>query len=98
MADFPSPGSFEWLEDESADLYFSPENGELQLGDIVINAARVFSQAEEYGHSPLREYAFLVTHSMLHLTGYDHMTEEEAAQMESLQEQILEKVGIPRFL
>jgi probable rRNA maturation factor len=66
------------------------------LGDIVISGDKVLEQAEEYGHSVLREYAFLITHSMLHLMGYDHMTPEEATQMESLQEAILLKMNIQR--
>ena len=50
---------------------FDPETGELSLGDIVISKEKVLSQAEVYGHSVLREYAFLIVHSVLHLTGYD---------------------------
>ena len=64
--------------------------------DIVINAFRVWEQAEEYGHSPRREFAFLVAHSMLHLCGYDHMTPEEARRMEVRQEAVLLELGIPR--
>ncbi len=73
-----------------------PENGALMLGDIVINTQRVISQAEEYGHSPLREYAFLIAHSMLHLMGYDHMEEEERSVMEGKQEEILTALQITR--
>ena len=61
-----------------------------------ICAARVFSQAEEYGHTPLREFAFLVTHSMLHLLGYDHMEPEEEKVMFARQEEILKELGITR--
>ena len=57
---------------------------------------RVCSQAKEYGHSERREYAFLIVHSVLHLLGYDHMTDEEAAQMEEKQRQILEAMQIFR--
>lgn len=62
----------------------------------MISVDRVLSQAEEYGHSVLREYSFLIAHSMLHLFGYDHMTEEEAEQMQSMQEDILRGLGITR--
>ncbi len=75
---------------------FDPETGELILGDIVINADRVYSQSEEYGHSVKREFAFLVTHSLLHLCGYDHMDEESARIMEEKQEEILTALGILR--
>ena len=57
---------------------------------------RILSQAEEYGHSIKREYAFLIAHSMYHLCGYDHMSEEEAALMESKQENILKLLQITR--
>ena len=70
--------------------------GDLLLGDIVISADKVAAQAEEYGHSRRREYAFLIAHSMLHLMGYDHMTPEDAAEMERLQEEILQQLGISR--
>ena len=54
------------------------------------------AQAEIYGHSQKREFAFLVAHSMLHLSGYDHMEQEEAAVMEAKQEAALIKLGITR--
>ena len=75
---------------------FDPESGELQLGDIVINLDRVYEQAAAYGHSVVREYAFLLVHSVLHLCGYDHMESEEAKQMEAEQERILQTLGITR--
>ena len=80
---------------ESAEA-FNPESGELMLGDIVISKEKVLSQAEEYGHLPKREYAFLIAHSMLHLFGYDHMVDEERVVMEAKQKEIMEKVGIFR--
>ncbi|MCR5094673.1 MAG: rRNA maturation RNase YbeY [Lachnospiraceae bacterium] len=73
-----------------------PETGCVVLGDIVICVPRVFSQASEYGHSPKREFAFLLTHSLFHLLGYDHETPEEAAMMEEKQETVLTCLGITR--
>ena len=97
MNDYEIPGNFDFLEDGAASAdCFDPETGELLMGDIVINAGRVISQAEEFGHSQKREYAFLITHSMIHLCGYDHMEPEEAAMMEDKQRSILEKLGILR--
>lgn len=65
--------------------FFNPDTGNLILGDIIISVEKVTEQADEYGHSEKREFAFLVAHSMLHLSGYDHMTEEEAIVMEQKQ-------------
>lgn len=93
--DYNNPADFTGIEDTIED-YFDPENGELCLGDIVISVEKVYEQAEEYGHSPLREYAFLIAHSMLHLLGYDHMESGEAALMEQKQEKILNRLGITR--
>ncbi|MCD7716879.1 MAG: rRNA maturation RNase YbeY [Lachnospiraceae bacterium] len=94
MIDFETPGEFDWLEDE--DDCFDPESGELVLGDIVISADKVLEQADAYGHSVTREYAFLITHSILHLLGYDHMTASDAAEMEQIQKDILETLHITR--
>ena len=62
----------------------------------MISKEKVFSQAKEYGHTLKREFAFLVVHSILHLSGYDHMEEEERKTMEALQDKILEKLDILR--
>ena len=56
----------------------------------------VVAQAEEYGHSVEREYAFLIAHSMLHLFGYDHMEDDERKVMEDKQKDILERLQIYR--
>lgn len=94
MVDYEEPGEFDFLEDSFE--YFNPESGELMLGDIVISKEKVIAQAEEYGHSIEREYAFLIAHSMLHLFGYDHMEEDERVVMESKQKEILERLQILR--
>lgn len=94
MVDFEKPAEYDFLEEE--DDCFDPETGELILGNIVISKEKVVSQAEEYGHSLKREYAFLIAHSMLHLLGYDHMEEDERAVMEEKQRKVLEKLGIER--
>lgn len=93
--DYETPADFSGIE-ELAEDYFNPESGELCLGDIVINVDKVYEQALEYGHSLLREYAFLLAHSMLHLLGYDHMERTEQAVMEDKQEEILKRLGITR--
>ena len=93
--DFEIPSDFEMLIEEVVDN-FNPETGELVLGDIVICTERVIAQAEEYGHSLTREFAFLVAHSMFHLLGYDHMEAEEAAYMEAKQEDVLGRLNIMR--
>ncbi|MDE7323617.1 MAG: rRNA maturation RNase YbeY [Lachnospiraceae bacterium] len=93
--DYESPSDFSEIEASAVD-YFDPESGELYLGDIAVSVDKVYEQAEEYGHSVMREYAFLLAHSMLHLMGYDHMEPGEAAIMERKQEDILDRLNITR--
>ncbi|MCI5732265.1 MAG: rRNA maturation RNase YbeY, partial [Eubacterium sp.] len=69
---------------------------ELVLGDIVLCSDVVREQAEEYGHSELREFSFLVVHSLLHLFGYDHVEEEERIEMEEKQRDIMNQLQILR--
>lgn len=84
------------LDDENMSDLVNPETGLVVLGDIVISLEKVESQAIEYGHSVTREYAFLIAHSMLHLSGYDHMEPDEAARMEEKQRLVLDTLGITR--
>lgn len=72
------------------------DNDAILLGDIVISLEKAAVQAEEYGHSIKREVAFLLTHSLFHLLGYDHETPEEEKEMFQKQEKVLEKLGITR--
>ena len=94
MIPFETPADYQILDQDES--FFDLDTVELLLGDIMLSAERVISQAEDYGHSIKREFCFLVAHSMLHLLGYDHMVPEEAAIMEQKQEAALEKLGITR--
>lgn len=94
MVDYEMHGDFSVLEDDYS--CFHPDTGELILGDIIISLEKVVSQAEEYNHSKKREFAFLIAHSMLHLSGYDHIEDEERKIMEQKQEEILNNLGITR--
>lgn len=66
------------------------------LGDIIISVSRAQEQAEEYGHSFMREIGFLAVHGFLHLLGYDHETEEDEKEMFSRQKDILNEFGLQR--
>lgn len=81
------------LEDE--DSLVLPEDVRV-LGDIYISIDKARSQAEEYGHSLLRELSFLAVHGFYHLLGYDHMTKEDEKVMFGKQEEVLEANGIKR--
>lgn len=95
MLDYEEAGDFSFIDEENGE-YFDPESGELVFGYIVISVDKVKEQAKEYGHSELRELTFLVVHSMLHLSGYDHIKDDERKVMEEKQKQILDKMKIYR--
>ena len=81
------------LEDE--DTIIIPDEERI-LGDIYISIDKAKQQAEEYGHSLLRELSFLAVHGFYHLLGYDHQTKEEEKIMFTKQEEVLEAYGIRR--
>ena len=66
------------------------------LGDIYICLDKAKEQAQDYGHSLKREISFLTIHGLLHLLGYDHMTETDEKEMFGLQEMILNEYGLER--
>lgn len=66
------------------------------LGDIVISVEKAEEQAKEYNHSFEREIGFLVVHSMFHLMGYDHDTEETTKEMRKKEEDVLQSVNLMR--
>lgn len=72
------------------------EEGRLMIGSIVVCCDRAREQAEEYGHSYERELHYLLVHGIMHCLGYDHMTDEERAEMREKEEFILGKMGITR--
>lgn len=86
--------SFPLGDDEGFEV--NPDTDAILLGDIVISLEKAQSQAVEYGHSFRREVAFLLTHSLFHLLGYDHMTPDEEREMFDKQEKVLHKLGITR--
>jgi len=86
--------SFALNEGEEPEIIDKPE--EILLGDIIISLETATRQAEEYGHSLERELAYLTVHGILHLLGYDHMTEEEKKKMRQEEEYVLSFLGINR--
>lgn len=95
--------SFPSLEDIrgeflSADDYADEldEEDNLFIGSIAVCEKRAKEQAEEYGHSFERELNYLVTHGVFHLLGYDHMTEEDKAEMRTREERVLKKLNLTR--
>lgn len=91
--------SFPMFEKDDLDkLVNNTKKGVLQdiMGDIIISIERVKEQAKEYGHSFEREFAYMLVHGFYHLRGYDHMVEEEKAQMREKEENVLSQLNITR--
>lgn len=74
----------------------NPVNGEVELGDILISIDTGKAQAEEYNHSLEREISYLALHGLLHLLGYDHMTDEDKKLMRKKEEDVLKLLNILR--
>ncbi len=79
-------------DEDEPELIGGPE--EHLYGDIIISAETALRQAEEYGHGLEREMTYLAVHGMFHLLGYDHMTEEDKAEMRAKEEEALRAVNL----
>ncbi len=66
------------------------------LGDLILSVPHVLAQAEEYGHSPERECAYLLVHGLCHLMGYDHIEDDDKRRMREMEEKILTAIGQTR--
>ena len=74
----------------------NPENGKVDIGDVVINLDRAREQADAFGHSITREISFLMVHGLLHLMGYDHEDPLDEKLMRGQEEEILAKYRLKR--
>lgn len=72
------------------------ETDACMLGDLILSVPHILAQAEEYGHSPRREAAYLLVHGICHLMGYDHMEENDKLRMRAMEEKILGSIGMDR--
>lgn len=78
------------------DFFVLPPDEQVHIGDVVISFPRVQAQAQEAGHSPEREIAFLTVHGVLHLLGYDHETVPDRRRMRRREEEVLAEMGLRR--
>lgn len=69
-------------------------DGEINLGEVIIALDKVMEEAEEKGVTKEHELAFLISHGILHLLGFDHQTEDEYNFIIDLQNKALEHVKI----
>ena len=82
------------MADEAELIAADDEGPELMLGDIILARATCAREAEEKG-IPFEDHAaHLMVHGTLHLLGYDHMDERDAADMEAREVEALKRLGI----
>lgn len=70
-------------------------DGDHHLGDVVLARETLTREAAEQGKTPQHHFIHLVIHGILHVLGHDHIEEDEAARMESLEVAILADLGLP---
>ena len=64
------------------------------IGSIVLCDEKIKAQAKEFGHSMVRERNYLIIHGLLHLLGYDHMTEEDKREMRDKEKEVMAILGV----
>lgn len=69
-------------------------DGEINLGEVMIALDKVIEEAEKKGVTKEHELAFLISHGILHLLGFDHQTEEDYNFIINLQNKALESIGV----
>lgn len=69
-------------------------DGVIILGDIVLSTQKIIEQANDFNHSLEREIIYLTVHSMLHLLGYDHMSNDEKNEMRAKEKEIMKDLKI----
>ena len=69
-------------------------DGEINLGEVMIALDKVIEEAGKKGVTKEHELAFLISHGILHLLGFDHQTEEDYNFIINLQNKALESIGV----
>lgn len=93
---FPALDEIRPFTYENYPFEYDDYNHGVMLGSIAICREISEKQAEEYGHSVLREQTYLFVHGLLHLLGYDHEKEEDRTVMRETEEKIMNAIGIGR--
>lgn len=78
--------SFAFEEEGSVKL---PPGAPRILGDIVVSGETVARQAASHRVTASREYAWAISHGVLHLLGYDHQTDTQEEEMRGLEKRAL---------
>ena len=88
--------SFPGYEKEEWEKLKNKKDEVIYIGDIVVSKEKIVEQAEEYKTGFEREFCYLIAHGMLHLMGYDHMTDCDKTVMREKEEIIMKKLNLER--
>ena len=81
-------------KDKPTNVLSFPSEEDIFLGDIAISFNTLVKEAEEQDKEFYHHFIHMLIHGVLHLLGYDHETDDEAEEMETLEIKILEDMGI----
>ena len=93
---FPALDEIRSFTYENYPFEYDDYNHGVMLGSVVICREISERQAEEFGHSVVREQTYLFVHGLLHLLGYDHEKEDNKKLMREAEEKIMTAIGIER--
>jgi len=92
LAFYMIPGA-SWLKSTEKDVFATPPDDIMRLGEVIISYPRAVEQAEEHNHSVKKELAILIIHGILHLMDYDHQDKAEEKEMKAREEEIIKTMG-----
>ncbi len=93
---FPAFDKIEPFTPENYPFDYDCDKNAVCIGSIVICGEVAEEQAAQFGHSPLRENCYLFVHGLMHLLGYDHISEDDRAEMRQKEELVLSALNITR--
>ena len=86
--------SFPMVQPDLIDTVANTDDGEVLLGDIVLAHETCAREAVDRGVSTKDHATHLIVHGVLHLLGYDHMTDSEAETMEAIERDVMASLGL----
>lgn len=90
---FPSLDGIKGVVLKPENCFTEMDGGYIFIGSIVLCEEKIKEQAAEIGHSEEREMQYLIIHGLMHLFGYDHMTEEDKAEMREKEKEAIALLG-----
>lgn len=90
---FPSLDGIKGVVLKTENCFTEMDGGYIFIGSIVLCEEKIKEQAAEIGHSEERETQYLIIHGLMHLFGYDHMTDEDKAEMREKEKEAIALLG-----